>query len=37
MPLFPSSRWLWPSLALLVGIAGMSAIWVAAAVLSGST
>ena len=37
MPLFPSGRWLWPSLALLVGIAGMSAIWVAAAVLSGST
>jgi len=36
MPLFPSGRWLWPGLALLAGIAGMSAVWVAAAVLSGS-
>ncbi len=35
-PHFPG-RWLWPGLALLVGVAGMSAIWVAAAVLSGAT
>jgi hypothetical protein len=32
---FPG-RWFWPGLALLAGIAGMSAIWVAAAVLSGA-
>ena len=37
MPLSLPGRWLWPGLALLVGIAGMSAIWVAAAVLSGAT
>ena len=36
MPLPLSSRWLWSLLALLVGIAGISAVWVAAAVLSGA-
>ena len=36
MPPFPYRQWLWPGLALLAGIAGMSAVWVAAAVLSGS-
>lgn len=34
---FPLSAWLLPSLALLLGILGMSAIWVAAAVLAHST
>ena len=32
MPPFPYRQWLWPGLALLAGIAGMSAVWVAAAV-----
>ncbi len=37
MPPFISGRWLWPGIALLVGVAGMSAVWVAASVLSGAT
>ncbi len=37
MPHFLSGRWLWPGIALLVGIAGMSAVWVAASVLSGTS
>jgi hypothetical protein len=37
MPANLPGRWLWPGLALLAGIAGMSAIWVAAAVLSGAS
>lgn len=37
MPPFPSGRWFWPGVALVVGIAGISAIWVAIAVLSDTT
>ena len=37
MPPIVSNRWLWPGIAMLVGIAGMSAVWVAASVLSATT
>jgi hypothetical protein len=37
MPPSLAGRWLWPVLALAVGVAGICAIWVAIAVLSGTT
>jgi hypothetical protein len=37
MPPFRDANWLWPGIALAVGIAGVCAAWVAIAVLSGTT
>jgi hypothetical protein len=37
MPLTFPGRWFWPGVALAVGIAGICAIWVAIAMLSGSS
>jgi len=37
MPPSLAGRWLWPVLALAVGVAGICAIWVAIAVLSGTS